>query len=63
MTEREGGPAGAPLAAAPDHAEQLERTQRDNIRLANELKGAHDEIERLRRENLSLESRWWKFWK
>ncbi|RJO67984.1 MAG: DUF1817 domain-containing protein [Myxococcales bacterium] len=40
-----------------------EKTERENLRLLNELKTAREEIERLQRENLSLESRWWKFWK
>jgi hypothetical protein len=41
----------------------MERIERDNIRLKQELKASREEIERLQRENLNLESRWWKFWK
>ncbi len=41
----------------------LERTQRENMRLHGDLQNANEEIERLRRDNLDLESRWWKFWK
>lgn len=41
----------------------LERSERENIRLSNELRQAQEEIERLRRDNMELENRWWKFWK
>ncbi len=41
----------------------LERTERENLRLSSELKAAREEIEHLQRENMSLETRWWKFWR
>lgn len=41
----------------------VERVERENIRLNAEIKAAREEIDRLRQENLALENRWWKFWK
>ena len=41
----------------------VDQTERENYRLSGELKAAREEIERLQRENLALENRWWKFWK
>jgi len=41
----------------------LERCERENIRLNNDIRVAQEEIERLQRENMELENRWWKFWK
>ncbi len=42
---------------------KLEKVQRENIRLRNELNNDREEIERLQRENLALENSKWKFWK
>lgn len=42
---------------------KLETCERENLRLQAELKTARDEVEKLQRENLDMESRWWKFWK
>lgn len=42
---------------------KLETCERENLRLQTELKTARDEVEKLQRENLDMESRWWKFWK
>ncbi len=42
---------------------RLDQSERDNIRIKNEMNQLRDECERLERENLALKQRWWKFWK
>jgi|GEM_PF-7109941 len=42
---------------------RLDQSERDNIRIKNEMGQLRDECERLERENLALKQRWWKFWR